>query len=30
MNLRKLSKLFYQLKLANQEMTTKFEKRNRI
>lgn len=26
MNLRQISKLFYQLKLANQEMTTKFEK----
>jgi DNA-binding MarR family transcriptional regulator len=26
MNLRKISKLFYQLKLANQEMTAKFEK----
>lgn len=26
MNLREISKLFYQLKLANQEMTSKFEK----
>lgn len=26
MNLRETSKLFYQLKLANQEMTSKFEK----
>ncbi|MBM7710267.1 MarR family winged helix-turn-helix transcriptional regulator [Enterococcus lemanii] len=26
MNLRELSKLFYQLKLVNQELTTKFEK----
>ncbi len=26
MNLREISKLFYQLKLANQEMTAKFEK----
>ncbi|BBM16501.1 MULTISPECIES: MarR family winged helix-turn-helix transcriptional regulator [Enterococcus] len=27
MNLRQISKLFYQLKLANQELTSKFEKR---
>lgn len=26
MNLRETSQLFYQLKLANQEMTSKFEK----
>ena len=26
MNLREISKLFYQLKLANQETTSKFEK----
>lgn len=27
MNLRETSKLLYQLKLANQEMTTKFEEK---